>query len=58
MLPPIFKAFVIFLKIIKNKVVTWVQDLWPESVEVTGYVKNKKLNLIKYFVSKVYRYST
>ena len=57
---PIFKAFIgIFLKIIKkNKVVTWVQDLWPESVEVTGYVKNKKLlNLIKYFVSKVYRYS-
>lgn len=27
----------------KAKVVTWVQDLWPESLSVTGFVRNKRL---------------
>ena len=27
----------------KAKVVTWVQDLWPESLSVTGFVRNERL---------------
>ena len=27
----------------KAKVVTWVQDLWPESLSVTGFVRNRRL---------------
>lgn len=30
-------------KIKKAKVVVWIQDLWPQSLEATGFVKNKLL---------------
>lgn len=41
-LSPILQALpAILLKWIKRRpLVIWVQDLWPESLEVTGYVKN------------------
>ena len=26
-----------------SKLVTWVQDLWPESMSATGYVRNRKI---------------
>ena len=39
----------IFLKFkYKKKLTVWVQDLWPESVKATGYIKN---NLLIYFIS-------
>ena len=27
----------------RARVVTWVQDLWPQSLEVTGFVRNRRL---------------
>ncbi len=37
-------------------VVTWVQDLWPESLEATQFVRNKRLlNLIASIVRWIYR---
>jgi glycosyltransferase involved in cell wall biosynthesis len=33
----------LFAAIKRASVVTWVQDLWPESLEATGFVRNKKL---------------
>ena len=39
--------------------VLWVQDLWPDSLIDTGYIKNKFfLNIIKFFVRIVYYFST
>ncbi|TPQ39607.1 glycosyltransferase family 4 protein [Cupriavidus pinatubonensis] len=36
--------------------VTWVQDLWPQSLEVTGYVKNATvLALVERLVRWIYR---
>lgn len=36
--------------------VTWVQDLWPQSLEVTGYVKNRSaLALVERLVRWLYR---
>jgi glycosyltransferase involved in cell wall biosynthesis len=45
------------LKRIKGaKLVTWVQDLWPQSLEVTGYVKNKSLlSIAEKVVRWIYR---
>jgi glycosyltransferase involved in cell wall biosynthesis len=42
---PIFQAIpAILLKWLKRTpLVLWVQDLWPESLQVTGYVKNRTL---------------
>jgi len=42
---PILQAIAgIVLKRIKRaKLVTWVQDLWPQSLEVTGFVRNPRL---------------
>ncbi len=40
----------------KVKLITWVQDLWPESLAFTGYIKNKiLLSLVKKVVSWIYR---
>ena len=34
----------IVMRLLKGSaVVTWVQDLWPQSLEVTGYVRNARL---------------
>ena len=37
-------------------VVTWVQDLWPESLEATGFVRNvRALELVRRLVQWIYR---
>ena len=39
-----------------KKVILWVQDLWPQSIEATGFIKNKiVLNCIGWLVSKIYQ---
>jgi glycosyltransferase involved in cell wall biosynthesis len=36
----------------------WVQDLWPESLSATGFIKNKLiLKLIRYLVKGIYAFS-
>jgi glycosyltransferase involved in cell wall biosynthesis len=49
----------IFLKWIKGaKLVIWVQDLWPESLEATGFVRNRKLlKLVEILVRWIYRHA-
>lgn len=49
----------IFLKWIKGaKLVIWVQDLWPESLEATGFVRNRKLlGLVEILVRWIYRHA-
>ncbi|MBC7742926.1 MAG: glycosyltransferase family 4 protein [Bdellovibrionaceae bacterium] len=57
---PIFQAIpAIFLsKIKKIPLVIWVQDLWPESLDAMGAIKNKKiLSIIEFFVRKVYKHT-
>lgn len=40
----------------RARLVTWVQDLWPESLEVTGFVQNRKvLGSVRKLVSWIYR---
>jgi glycosyltransferase involved in cell wall biosynthesis len=42
----------------KCPVVLWVQDLWPESLSATGYVKNKTVHkLVELVVRFIYRHS-
>ena len=42
----------------KKKITLWIQDLWPESVESTGYIKNKFfLYLISFIVKYIYKQS-
>lgn len=55
---PILQALVgVVLKLThRAKLVTWVQDLWPDSLVVTGYVRNKfALALVKSVVCWLYR---
>ena len=42
---PILQAIpAVLLKLLKRaRLVIWVQDLWPESLEVTGFVRNKRV---------------
>lgn len=49
----------IVLKWIKRApIILWVQDLWPESLEATGAVKNKfVLNLVSAMVKWIYRHT-
>ena len=57
---PILQAIpAIFLGWIKGcPVVLWVQDLWPESLSATGYVRNKKvLKLVEWVVGFIYRHT-
>jgi glycosyltransferase involved in cell wall biosynthesis len=57
---PILQAIpALWLKSIKRaKVVTWVQDLWPESLEVTGFVTSKfLLRIVAGCVKWIYRRS-
>ena len=56
---PILQAIpAIFLGWLKGcPVVLWVQDLWPESLSATGYVKNKTvLRLVEHVVRYIYRH--
>lgn len=58
-LSPILQAIpAIFLGWVKGiPVVLWVQDLWPESLSATGYIKNKiVIKLVRYVVRFIYRY--
>ena len=49
---------IVFAFIKKKKICLWVQDLWPESVISTGYVKNKFiLFLLKHIVVFIYKNS-
>lgn len=55
---PILQAlpavFITWVK--KTKLVIWVQDLWPDSIEATGFIKNKLLlNIIGKIVKYIYR---
>jgi glycosyltransferase involved in cell wall biosynthesis len=55
---PLLQALpAIFIGKIKGaKVVLWVQDLWPESVSATGFIKNQFfLNMIDLLVKLIYR---
>lgn len=57
---PIFQVIpgLIMRKYFGSKVVIYVQDLWPESVAATGYIKNKKvLSIIRRFVKVIYNAS-
>lgn len=43
-----------FLK--RAKLVTWVQDLWPQSLEATGFVRNRRvLDMVAVLVRWIYR---
>jgi len=56
---PITQAIpAIFLKWLKGaKLVLWVQDLWPESLSATGFVKNSRLlGVVGWMVRSIYRY--
>lgn len=40
---------------LKTHLVIWVQDLWPESLSATGFIKNKiLLKLVGYLVKAIY----
>lgn len=55
---PILQAIpAVFLKWVKGaKLVVWVQDLWPESLEATGFVRNRlALALVRMVVRWIYR---
>lgn len=40
------------------KVISWVQDLWPESLKATGYIHNQRvLDAVRSLVSWIYRHT-
>ncbi|AWY43550.1 glycosyltransferase [Pseudomonas putida] len=42
----------------RARLALWVQDIWPESLKATGFIKNSKvLKFIEYIVRYIYRYS-
>ncbi|MDC1458618.1 glycosyltransferase family 4 protein [Burkholderiaceae bacterium] len=49
----------VLLKWIKGaKLVTWVQDLWPDSLAATGYVRNRRvLRAVEWVVRWIYRHT-
>jgi len=52
-------AAVALARIKKCALVTWVQDLWPQSLEVTGYVKHPHLlAAVARVVRWIYRHNT
>lgn len=49
---------ILYKKIKKNPLYTWVLDLWPESLTAAGGIKNKYvLGFFDWFVKKEYKYS-
>ena len=55
---PIVQAIpAVWLAFIKHaKLVTWVQDLWPESLEATGFVRNRRvLDMVAVLVRWIYQ---
>jgi len=42
----------------RSHLAIWVQDLWPESIEATGFIRNKfLLNCIRFLVRVIYHFS-
>ena len=57
---PIFQVYIGFIiKFFRKiKLITWVQDLWPENLIALNIIKNKILiNLINYFTNQIYRFN-
>ncbi|MBY4731310.1 glycosyltransferase family 4 protein [Cupriavidus pauculus] len=55
---PILQVFpaIVLRTVCRAALVTWVQDLWPQSLEVTGFVKNRRvLALVERVVRWLYR---
>jgi len=55
---PIIQAIpAVWIALLKRaKLVTWVQDLWPQSLEATGFVRNRQvLNMVAVLVRWIYR---
>lgn len=55
---PILQAIpaVLIAGLKRARLVTWVQDLWPESLEVTGFVRNRRaLAMVAAVVKWIYR---
>jgi len=47
-------VWLVFIK--RAKLVTWVQDLWPQSLEATGFVRNRRvLAMVAVLVRWIYR---
>ncbi|MDA9626940.1 glycosyltransferase family 4 protein [Candidatus Pelagibacter sp.] len=58
---PIFQSIpaIYYSYLVKKPLILWVQDLWPDSLIDTGYIKNSFfLNIIKFFVKIIYNFST
>jgi len=59
-LSPILSAIpALLIGWLKNiKVITWVQDLWPDSLSATGYIRNQYiLSAVRHLVKYIYRHS-
>ena len=57
---PILQAIpgVVLKKLKHAALVTWVQDLWPQSLEATGFVRDRRiLAMVGVVVRWIYRYS-
>ena len=57
---PIFQVYVGYMiKLFKKiKLVTWVQDLWPENLVALNIIKNKTLlYIINYFTNQIYKFN-
>jgi glycosyltransferase involved in cell wall biosynthesis len=57
---PLLQALpAIFVAWLKNaRMIVWVQDIWPEALQATGFIKNRwLLRLVEGFVRYIYRYS-
>jgi glycosyltransferase involved in cell wall biosynthesis len=55
---PILQAIPALLlgRLKRSRVIVWVQDLWPESLEATGYVRNRRvLGWVEHLVRYIYR---
>lgn len=49
-------VFIAWLK--RRKLIVWVQDLWPQSLSATGYVKGKSvLKVVELMVCWIYRHT-
>lgn len=56
-LSPVFSGLpaILYKKLFKVPLITWVQDLWPESLSATGQVNNEKvIETIRVFVRYLY----
>jgi glycosyltransferase involved in cell wall biosynthesis len=57
---PILQAVpgILFKRLKRAPLVTWVQDLWPQSLEITGFVRNRwLLNRVATLVRWIYRHN-